>query len=257
MIKYILATAFFTILLSTSYSQYSHIIHNGEINYELKVNRYERAIKLLGSKSSGSKYREYLLTLQNNKFFTRNYTLRFTESKSAYQLLGTSGDQDFIDLLIGVPTISLWRNLEIDSIFMTKRYSQDEFFIVDKPESVVWKYTDERMDIAGYECRRVNGLIMDSIYVVAFYSPEIAPGFGPSQFSGLPGMILGVSLPQEHIHIFATQVTPRTIREGTLKPEKTNNRRFKFEELEKLLKSIVGDRFEKDQWDINRQGIRF
>jgi GLPGLI family protein len=48
--------------------------------------------------------------------------------------------------------------------------------------------------IAGFNCRRANAMIMDSIYVVAFYTDEILTTGGPESFSGLPGMILGVAL---------------------------------------------------------------
>jgi GLPGLI family protein len=49
-------------------------------------------------------------------------------------------------------------------------------------------------------------LILDSIYVVAFYSEEIVPSGGPESFSGLPGMILGVALPHDNVTWFATKV---------------------------------------------------
>jgi GLPGLI family protein len=49
-------------------------------------------------------------------------------------------------------------------------------------------------------------MIMDSIYVVAFYTDEILTSGGPESFNGLPGMILGVALPHEHITWFATKV---------------------------------------------------
>ena len=47
---------------------------------------------------------------------------------------------------------------------------------------------------------------MDSIYVVAFYTDEIVTPGGPESFTGLPGMILGVALPHQHITWFATKV---------------------------------------------------
>jgi GLPGLI family protein len=48
---------------------------------------------------------------------------------------------------------------------------------------------------------------MDSIYVVAFYTDQIPVSGGPESFTGLPGMILGVALPYEHITWFATKVS--------------------------------------------------
>ena len=83
-------------------------------------------------------------------------------------------------------------------------------------------------EIAGFNCRRANAIIMDSIYVVAFYTDEIlAPG-GPESFSGLPGMILGVALPHEHITWFATKVEMVPVEPAELnapvKGKKVNNK---------------------------------
>ena len=47
---------------------------------------------------------------------------------------------------------------------------------------------------------------MDSIYVVAFYTDEIVTSGGPESFCGLPGMILGVALPHQHVTWFATKL---------------------------------------------------
>ena len=69
-----------------------------------------------------------------------------------------------------------------------------------------WKLTDERKVIAGFDCIRANAIIYDSIYVVAFFSEQLLPAIGPESFSGLPGMILGVSIPHEHISWFATKI---------------------------------------------------
>src|SRR5690606_21151243 len=80
------------------------------------------------------------------------------------------------------------------------------FVIKDKAQPILWKITNEIRDIAGYQCRRANGLILDSIYVVAFYADEIIPSGGPESFSGLPGMILGLALPHENVTWFATKV---------------------------------------------------
>ena len=84
--------------------------------------------------------------------------------------------------------------------------------------NIKWKITDETRAIAGFQCRRANALIMDSIYVVAFYTDEIITNGGPESFSGLPGMILGVAIPHEHITWFATKVYTETIPEASVKP---------------------------------------
>ena len=58
---------------------------------------------------------------------------------------------------------------------------------------------------------------MDSIYVVAFYTEKIPLSVGPESFNGLPGMILGVALPREHITWFATEVKDVAVTEQQIK----------------------------------------
>ncbi len=106
--------------------------------------------------------------------------------------------------------------------------------VKDTLPTIIWKLVDETRDIAGYSCRRANGLIMDSIYVVAFYSEEIRVSSGPESFTGLPGMILGVALPDEHVTWFAKLVTPQLPEISAAIVEPTNGKavsRSGFKEL--------------------------
>lgn len=82
----------------------------------------------------------------------------------------------------------------------------DKYCISDTLNDIVWKFTDEYRNIAGYECRRVNGATKDSLYLVAFYTEEIPLSAGPALTNGLPGMILGLAIPELHIQYWATQV---------------------------------------------------
>ena len=74
--------------------------------------------------------------------------------------------------------------------------------------------------LPGYTCRRANALMMDSIYVVAFYTTQIPVSGGPESFNGLPGMILGVALPHENLSWFATKVTDMTLAPNAIVPPK-------------------------------------
>ena len=87
-----------------------------------------------------------------------------------------------------------------------KKVFEKLFLVEDSVRKIKWKITDETRNIAGFECRRANALIMDSIYVVAFYTDEIVTSGGPESFCGLPGMILGVALPHQHVTWFATKL---------------------------------------------------
>lgn len=78
--------------------------------------------------------------------------------------------------------------------------------IQDSLLQVKWKITNEYRNIAGYDCRRANGVTLDSVYVVAFYTDQIPLSAGPGTIHGLPGMILGLVVPEQHFNIYATDV---------------------------------------------------
>ena len=92
-----------------------------------------------------------------------------------------------------------------------KKVFGELFLVKDSTRKIKWKITDETREISGYNCRRANAIMMDSIYVVAFYTTDIPVSGGPESFNGLPGMILGVALPHENITWFATKVTDMTL----------------------------------------------
>lgn len=94
----------------------------------------------------------------------------------------------------------------------------ETFLIQDSMRRIQWKLTDETRDIAGFTCHRANALIMDSIYVVAFYTDEITTPGGPESFGGLPGMILGISLPHQHMTWFAEKVESTPVSKSQLAP---------------------------------------
>lgn len=82
----------------------------------------------------------------------------------------------------------------------------EKYILKDSLTNITWRFTDEYRNIAGFECRRVNGATPDSLYLVAFYTDEIPVSAGPALSHGLPGMILGLAIPEMHIQYWATKV---------------------------------------------------
>jgi GLPGLI family protein len=78
--------------------------------------------------------------------------------------------------------------------------------VADSLRNLKWRITADTRLIAGFECHRATTLIMDSVFVVAFYTDEIPSSSGPESFGGLPGMILGMVIPKLHSSWYATKV---------------------------------------------------
>jgi len=82
----------------------------------------------------------------------------------------------------------------------------EKYILSDSLSQMTWRFTDEYRNIAGFECRRVNGATKDSLYLIAYYTDQIPVSAGPALSRGLPGMILGLVIPEMHIQYWATEV---------------------------------------------------
>lgn len=104
----------------------------------------------------------------------------------------------------------IYTDLTEGTFTMEKDAMGEQFLIKDKMRQAKWKITEETRDILGYTCRRANGIVSDSVYVVAFYTDDIRISGGPELFSGLPGMILQLNIPHENVSWTATKITVGT-----------------------------------------------
>jgi len=78
--------------------------------------------------------------------------------------------------------------------------------LTDSIRKIEWRITNDTRDIAGFECHKAVGKILDSVYIIAFYTDQITTSGGPLSYCNLPGMVLGVAIPRCNLTIFATKV---------------------------------------------------
>jgi GLPGLI family protein len=101
---------------------------------------------------------------------------------------------------------------------MQKLIAGTNFVIADSVPKIEWKITNEHREIAGYNCRKAVGKIMDDVYVFAFYTDDITISGGPCSINGLPGMILGLSIPRLYTSFIATKIEVKNMDTAVLKP---------------------------------------
>jgi GLPGLI family protein len=134
-----------------------------------------------------------------------------------------------------------------------KTVYETTFLIQDSLRKAKWKISNDTREIAGFKCRKATAIIMDSVFVVAFYTDQIVTSGGPESFNELPGMILGLVVPRLHATWYATKVelVDPTSADLTapVKGKKANN-----EEVTQKLKSSMEDwgKFgQHAQWEIS------
>ena len=194
-------------------AQYARFVESGVVAYEKRVNMYAKIKNRIGNNSFMEQaFEQYQKT--NPQFKSFKYNLAFDRTKSRFwpeanqsaASAGFFGNDPSVDLGNIIATDLLGgQNISQKSIY------EETYLVTDSIRHIQWRITNETREIAGYECRRANALVLDSIYVVAFYTDQIPVSGGPESFTGLPGMILGVALPYENSTYFATKVEDRPV----------------------------------------------
>ncbi len=182
------------------------IITQGKITFEEKLNMH----KSMEDWSGGNSWAEEMKK-RMPKYKLKNYDLLFNASASYYIKSKVQPEQDlkaFGFMQQDNPNDAIYKNLDSGSIIMEKQVFESKMLITDSLPKANWKLTNEFRKIADYNCRKATTIIMDSLYVIAFYTDAITCNSGPNTLNGLPGMIMGIVVPRLHLNVFATKVEP-------------------------------------------------
>lgn len=200
----------FSVVFTNAMLAQSIFLTKGEVEYEVKTNFK----KTLGNSFWAERMADNL-----PEFKTGYYKLTFANNASIYKW-------DHWDAKAKLP---VWmtqddeQNVWFTSITEDKQQKDkhvfgSEFHIQDSLLKINWKLTNEMREIAGFNCRKAVGVFNDSVYVFAFFTNEIAFSGGPVSLNGLPGLILGVSIPRLYTSWMATKVKTSGFNEAEIKP---------------------------------------
>ncbi len=181
-------------------------IDKATIEFEVKTNNH----KQIDSWNDGENESSWQENYKSNttRYTIRYYDYTFCNNKSIYTFnrldqknksqwdndLNYEGDTWYYDYDAG--TSAFKRN-----------FWRDEFNFTDSIKNLEWKLVaNENRIIAGFNCRKAVTVLFDSVYVFAFYTDEITISGGPVGLHGLPGMILGVTVPRMYSSWIATKV---------------------------------------------------
>lgn len=211
-------------------SQAQQFITQGKIEYERKTNQHAFL-------EEGSIWDD-MMKKNSPKFHTAYFDLFFKDGQTLYRN-GREPDakQNKVwGVFIAENTVQ--SDLEKDSSLTYKELYNDRYIINNALRKVDWKIGTEIRKIAGLDCRKAVGRIMDSIVVIAFYCDEIIPAGGPESFNGLPGMILGLAIPRMHATWYATKVELVPVTDKDLQAPK-KGKKYTAEVFQTELKEIM------------------
>jgi GLPGLI family protein len=188
----------FSLLIVITASAQSEFITQGRIEFERKIN----VMKMIEGDTWYENFKDKMpkfVTTYFNLSFKDGKTLyekgRDTDEKPGFNIVDERSDEDII-----------FTDLNKGTFARRQAVFEESFLLSDSIRKIDWKITNETRDIAGFECRKAVGRILDSVYIIAFYTDQIPVSGGPMSYTNLPGMILGIAIPRVFMSMFATKV---------------------------------------------------
>lgn len=152
-------------------------------------------------------------------FKTGYYNFSFAHGESIFKFDHWSDDSKKVPNFIkSDDELNAWyANYNTNKMVMQKAMWGSQLIVQDSIRKLEWRITNESRVIAGFNCRKAVTIMFDSVYVFAFYTDEIMISGGPCSINGLPGMILGVTIPRLYTSWIATKVMISGIDEKDIK----------------------------------------
>lgn len=198
-------------------------IGSGTIEFEVKTNLHKSLTAMWGDEDGD--WAKQLIASQPQ--FTLNYyKYVFNNNKAEYKFDRSGDTKKVTPWLSNVNEDDLWYNDYQNKKFVNQKAIDDNYIISGDLKNIKWKLVPNDVTvIAGLNCRKAQTVLFDSVYVFAYYTDEIAISGGPMSLNGLPGMILGVTIPRMYTSWIATQVVlgEPSIKEPTKGKKKTES----------------------------------
>ena len=224
-------------------------ISKAVIEYEVKAN----IKKTLGNNMWDEMMKENLPT-----FKTGYYTFTFADNKSIYKFDHWEPNLKIPKFLKDSDEENVWYfDYTAGKINMQKNVSGSNLNVDDSIPALQWRLTNESRVIAGFNCRKAVAVIFDSVYVFAFYTDEIMISGGPCSINGLPGMILGLTIPRLYTSWIATKVMVTGVNESSIKPVNAK-KPYTFASLKTTITDLTKDWYRwGDAAEMKQQRARF
>ena len=240
------AFSFIVVACFTVKATAQQFINKGIIEFEVITN----VKKTMGNSFWAEQLKDLMPT-----FKTAYYNFTFADNKSVYKFNRYDESKAKVPEFLrrGEDDNEWYNDFTIGQTFIQKNMFGTLLNLKDSLTSIQWKITNESRLIAGFNCRKAIGKILDSVYVFAFYTDEITISGGPCTINGLPGMILGVTIPRLYASMIATKLTVNDIKENLIKPI-TSKKYYTAKQLKAILDEKIKD-FGSDQDEDSKSWI--
>jgi GLPGLI family protein len=192
-VKKIFVCGISAVLLSLQAWAQTDYISSGKIIFERRTNLEKRF----------NDQRMKRFVTEANKIRIESFQLAFNDTSSYFAVLPSNEPEEMAWL---TTKNAYYQNLNESSQLMMLAVFGQNVYVQDSLPQRIWKITEGKRIICGYECRKAIYQKNDSTRLYAWYSPLLTPSVGPEGFCGLPGTILGLATEDGGIVYFAKKI---------------------------------------------------
>ncbi|WP_338731678.1 GLPGLI family protein [Mangrovimonas cancribranchiae] len=224
----VLFAALIALLSNTIFAQNIH----GQATYH-----YKTTIDINKMRSRQlSEQQKKIIANRMKHVLEKTYVLNFNQSESVYIEENSNQQEGFEMMTDGSSFKKMYKNIEESKLLVEQKFFGETFLIDDSLTEIEWKTGEETKQIGEHTCNKatiVNHVVQEdgtsvATTITAWYAKEIPVSQGPSEYWGLPGLILEVST--DKISILCSKLTLNPS-EGT-----------------EIIKPIDGKKVTKDQY---------
>ncbi len=206
-------------------------ITSGKIVYERKTNLYK--------KFKDDDVKEWLK--EEDKSKVDMFELYFNDSASVFK----PQESDLKERMSWATSKNtVYQDFNSNSTLSIKSVWGESLYVQDSLLNRVWKITDSKRVISGYNCRKAIWQMNDSTRIYAWYTDDIVPNVGPESFCGLPGAILGLATEDGGVIYFAKSIETTKPDPAILVAKTGKNKVYTSSELKTKLQKDFG----KNPW---------
>ena len=234
----------FLLIVFVSIASFSQqFVNKAVIEFEVNTNLK----KTMSDNSWSEKMKETMSELK-----TSYYTFSFANNKSVFKFDRWSPKTRIPKYEKDEDEENIWfTDFNTKTTSIQKQVAGTNFVMSDSIVKIEWKITNENREIAGYNCRKAVGKIFDDVYVFAFYTNDITISGGPCSINGLPGMILGLTIPRLYTSFIATKVDLKNVNGSEIMPIKSK-KVYTEKELRTTLTDVTKNWFTYGDDDVEK-----
>ena len=215
------------VLLSLQAWAQTDYISSGKIIFERRTNLEKRF----------NDQRMKRFVTEANKIRIESFQLAFNDTSSYFAVVPSNEPEEMAWL---TTKNAYYQNLNKSSQLMMLAVFGQNVYVQDSLPQRIWKITEGKRNICGYECRKAIYQKNDSTRLYAWYTPIITPSVGPEGFCGLPGTILGLATEDGGIVYFAKKIELSEPKKEELLLNPGKNKVFTIAELRQKIDKEYG-----------------